>query len=199
MKRKKWLPDPNHPICCYPGCDRKVHVMRVISNDNSKKPIEVPSAYRVFRAVCKMHHEYNWNEKMKRRIDGVGLKTIKLLKKDYCENYDGHLGFKCCTKHDKSKINMMQETGVLESRKLDLDHKDGDHFNNDPSNIQTLCKSCHATKTHINGDSKYRGKNQFVGQKKKENFNCHPLGPNGTKPLKHINPSFFFKTTKEEK
>ena len=190
MKRRKWLSDPNHPICCYPGCNKKVHERGVRSSDDLKKPSEVPWAYKIYRAVCKMHHEYNWNKIIKRRIDMYST-NIKILKKDYCENYDGHLGFECCTQHDKTKINMMQETGVLESRKLDLDHKDGDHFNNDPSNIQTLCKSCHATKTHINGDSKYRGGNKYWGFPKRKKFNCHPKGPNGPKPLKTINHSFF--------
>jgi HNH endonuclease len=35
---------------------------------------------------------------------------------------------------------------------LDLDHIDGDHFNNDPSNLQTLCANCHRLKTHLNQD-----------------------------------------------
>ena len=34
---------------------------------------------------------------------------------------------------------------------LDVDHKDEDHLNNEPSNLQTLCKCCHS----------YKG-NQFV-------------------------------------
>ena len=35
---------------------------------------------------------------------------------------------------------------------LDIDHIDGDHSNNDPSNIQTLCANCHRLKTWLNGD-----------------------------------------------
>lgn len=30
---------------------------------------------------------------------------------------------------------------------LDVDHIDGDHSNNDPSNLQTLCANCHRLKT----------------------------------------------------
>lgn len=41
---------------------------------------------------------------------------------------------------------------------LELDHKDGDHFNNNLSNLQLLCPNCHAqTPT-------YRGRN--IGKKK---------------------------------
>lgn len=36
---------------------------------------------------------------------------------------------------------------------LDVDHIDGDRWNNDPSNLQTLCANCHRLKTHLNGDS----------------------------------------------
>jgi 5-methylcytosine-specific restriction endonuclease McrA len=36
---------------------------------------------------------------------------------------------------------------------LDVDHIDGDRFNNDPANLQTLCANCHRLKTHLAGDS----------------------------------------------
>jgi len=36
---------------------------------------------------------------------------------------------------------------------LDVDHIDGDRFNNDPVNLQTLCANCHRLKTHLAGDS----------------------------------------------
>ncbi len=53
-------------------------------------------------------------------------------KKDYCE----HCNFK--------PVHISQ---------LDVDHIDGDRYNNDPSNLQTLCANCHRLKTHLNGDS----------------------------------------------
>jgi len=53
-------------------------------------------------------------------------------KKDYCE----HCGFK--------PVHISQ---------LDVDHIDANRFNNDPSNLQTLCANCHRLKTHLNGDS----------------------------------------------
>jgi len=35
---------------------------------------------------------------------------------------------------------------------LDKDHIDGDHKNNDISNLQTLCANCHRLKTFLNKD-----------------------------------------------
>jgi len=35
---------------------------------------------------------------------------------------------------------------------LDVDHIDGNHSNNDQSNLQTLCANCHRLKTQINKD-----------------------------------------------
>ena len=35
---------------------------------------------------------------------------------------------------------------------LDVDHIDGDHKNNSPENLQTLCANCHRLKTFLNED-----------------------------------------------
>jgi 5-methylcytosine-specific restriction endonuclease McrA len=35
---------------------------------------------------------------------------------------------------------------------LDVDHIDGNHANDDPSNLQTLCANCHRLKTQVNAD-----------------------------------------------
>jgi 5-methylcytosine-specific restriction endonuclease McrA len=35
---------------------------------------------------------------------------------------------------------------------LDVDHIDGNHANNSPDNLQTLCANCHRLKTVLNGD-----------------------------------------------
>ncbi len=60
---------------------------------------------------------------------------VKAHKKDHCENPD-------CT------------SIILDSGQLDLDHKDGNRYNNTPENVQTLCKNCHAYKGKISGDYK---------------------------------------------
>lgn len=66
---------------------------------------------------------------------------IKPHKKNYCENIDGRLGFKCTST-------------IVDTCQLDLDHIDGNHFNNIPKNVQTICKNCHSVKSKINGDTK---------------------------------------------
>lgn len=76
----------------------------------------------------------------KKRIERPG---ITIHKKTYCENHDGHLGFDCPVPHDKWK-------GFESS--LDLDHLDGDHYNNIPENVRTYCKLCHGRKSLENGD-----------------------------------------------
>lgn len=38
------------------------------------------------------------------------------------------------------------------SCQLDVDHIDGNHANNDISNLQTLCANCHRLKTRVNKD-----------------------------------------------
>jgi len=35
---------------------------------------------------------------------------------------------------------------------LDVDHIDGNHKNNDVTNLQTLCANCHRLKTQLNND-----------------------------------------------
>jgi hypothetical protein len=60
-------------------------------------------------------------------------------RKDYCENIDGRLGFQCTTT-------------ITWDGMLDVDHIDGHYKNNDPLNLQTLCKCCHAYKTNLYKD-----------------------------------------------
>jgi hypothetical protein len=66
-------------------------------------------------------------------------------RKDYCENIDGRLGYTCTT----TIVHMIQ---------LDVDHKDGNHLNNKPRNLQTLCKCCHSYKGLIYEDYKSPGR-----------------------------------------
>ena len=61
-------------------------------------------------------------------------------RKDYCENaigkYKGWLPVPCSI----TKMFPMF---------LSVDHLDGDHKNNDPDNLMTLCHNCHQVKTWI--------------------------------------------------
>ena len=84
--------------------------------------------------ICEMHFG------IKHQVNGW---QYKVFRKDYCENIDGRLGFICTT----------TITDVIPKEcQLDADHIDGNPSNNVAENIQTLCKCCHAVKTHLNKD-----------------------------------------------
>ena len=78
---------------------------------------------------------------------GYGVGTYKEgvvpVRKTICDNADGRLGFPCATGGKE-----------LPSCMFDLDHIDGDHYNNVPDNLQTLDKCCHAEKSKREGDCK---------------------------------------------
>ena len=60
-------------------------------------------------------------------------------RKDYCENVDGRLGYKCTTT-------------IVYRGQLEVDHIDGNPYNHSKENLQTLCNCCHTYKTHISRD-----------------------------------------------
>ena len=62
-----------------------------------------------------------------------------------CSNTDGHLNWKCPT------------TGRLPKHMrlpTDLDHIDGNGWNNTSKNVEELCKTCHNLKGKVTGDNK---------------------------------------------
>jgi hypothetical protein len=81
-----------------------------------------------YHKLCSSHH------KAKYKIADWDYKTYR---KDYCENIDGRIGYKCTA------------TIVMDAQ-LTVDHKDGHNNNNQLINLQTLCFNCHAVKTIIN-------------------------------------------------
>lgn len=78
------------------------------------------------------------------RKRGITREGVKIHKKNYCENFDGHLNFDCPVKEKKTWKDFLES--------LDLDHIDGDHMNNKPSNVRTYCKLCHNKKSKHTGD-----------------------------------------------
>jgi len=63
-------------------------------------------------------------------------------KKQHCENIDGRLGFVC----------PVDPNWEFPNNVLHGDHIDGNHENNVPENIQTLCSICHHMKGLATGD-----------------------------------------------
>lgn len=111
------------PKCINIGCDNDVAV-RNWSNWS-------------FKTECSRCQRIRKNNQV---VEG-----ITIHKKKYCENIDGHLGFKCPVPNKENWIGF--EIGCL-----DLDHLDGNHYNNHIDNVKTYCKLCHNRKSIENGD-----------------------------------------------
>lgn len=107
-------------ICSVPGCGKKGQHMGRYGKDGQP--------YR--RAKCAKHHNIDYGMK-----NGAYIQH----RKDYCENVDGRLGYKCTS------------TIVWEGQ-LEVDHINGIHTDNRPENLQTLCSNCHSYKTYTNKD-----------------------------------------------
>ena len=108
----------------------------------------------VFRKVCRpcyktsIQNQNNGLFGVLLTADRLGISVTELVnarhpyrkyRKTYCENIDGRLGYKCTA--------TIHWDGML-----DVDHINGDPSNNDPKNLQTLCKCCHSYKTNISED-----------------------------------------------
>lgn len=112
------------PTCVNIGCENPVAL--------SKGKLIDPASKRILRTVCGDCHLASYGKKQLRQ-------GVVSHKKSYCENADGRLGVPCTATN-------------LNSAQLELDHIDGNHLNNDPSNVQTLCKNCHSKKSIQSGD-----------------------------------------------
>lgn len=87
---------------------------------------------RIYRTKCSAHHEMKSRNRSK----------YKAHKKDHCENIGKILGFECPTN------NLV----MVDRSMLTVDHIDGDHQNNDPTNLMTLDNCCSGFKTKKNKD-----------------------------------------------
>ena len=83
-----------------------------------------------YRDTCSMHHGLKYE---------IGRYEYLKHRKDYCENIDGRLGYTCTAT-------------IIWNGQLQVDHIDGNHNNNTPINLQTLCANCHQYKSFINKD-----------------------------------------------
>lgn len=126
--------------CCEHGCDKPR-----ARNGYSKNG--TPS----FKKRCSAHNKQHFAKL-------AGFETVnqwensfhpyKKFRKDYCENTDGRLGFKCTTT-------------ITMSAMLQVDHIDGNPSNNQPENLQTLCACCHVHKTMTNKDYATPGRKSY--------------------------------------
>jgi 5-methylcytosine-specific restriction endonuclease McrA len=93
--------------------------------------------------VCKICNKRNATRDSARCIKckSKGQKYIDKQRQRF-NPYRKHLGDKCI------------KCGFIPEHKcqLDIDHIDGNHSNNDLSNLQTLCANCHRLKTETEKD-----------------------------------------------
>lgn len=104
------------PKCQIKGCDNYA--------DNA--------GYGKYHKLCSSHHKGKYL---------MGDWRYKQHRKDFCENVDSRLGFKCTT------------TILAPNWQLEVDHKDGDNYNDEVDNLQTLCACCHKYKTMLNEEN----------------------------------------------
>ena len=139
----------NHPACSTPGCYSGRAVLDW--HWTSGKP--------VYRSVCNQCHNANTALKYAKKTGAIWVESVadvcahkegfnstsewrnakhpyRQFRKDYCENIDQRLGYTCTT-------------SIVWDGQLDVDHIDEDPTNNEPDNLQTLCKCCHAYKSNI--------------------------------------------------
>ena len=123
-QRKFWDAGKTLPICVNMGCDNVVTV---------REWKQLPS----IKGEC--------TRCINARKKGLEILGVKIHKKDFCENIDSHLGFKCLVKEPKVWLQFLES--------LDLDHVDGNHFHNNPKNVKTYCCICHGRKSLKEGDT----------------------------------------------
>jgi hypothetical protein len=134
--KEKFFSEGNQlPICVNDGCDKNV-LVREWKNWSFKSECSRCTTAR-------KEKRYNERDGMKYityRGKEIG---VTIHKKTYCENIDEKLGFVCPVPRDG---------WVGFQNSLDLDHLDGNHYNNVPGNVKTFCKLCHGRKSLENGD-----------------------------------------------
>lgn len=122
INKEDWLAKGKEiPTCVSLGCDNDVIVR--------------DWKYYSFKHLC--------SDCTRRIREGLPPREgVTFLKKDYCENRDGRLGFQC----------PVVENFVFPNSVLHGDHVNGNHADNRPENVQTLCCICHHLKGLHAGD-----------------------------------------------
>jgi hypothetical protein len=111
------------PECVNIGCDREAAIRDVKASGSI--------SFHNMCGRCKRQHERG-----EPLDDG-----ITNIRETVCGNSDGHLGWDCPVAYEEH-----------DSYQFILDHIDGDHTNNDPENLHTLCRFCDAEKSKQAGD-----------------------------------------------
>lgn len=134
----------DRPDCQTPGCGKPAALVQDLqggwanwrkwcSSCHNKRTAKKHGFSRISQVVAKNAGFANETEYLN------SIHPYRKHRKDYCENIDRRLGFKCTTT-------------IAWDGMLDVDHKNGRPDDNRPRNLQTLCKCCHAYKTNVMKD-----------------------------------------------
>lgn len=82
-----------------------------------------------------------------------GMGTIKKVYSHHRDTHCEHCGYTPLTDERVQSQEDPKIRNRLARTLLTVDHIDGNHENNSPENLQTLCTVCHAIKTVVNGDT----------------------------------------------
>ena len=129
------------PICTIPKCKNDCQFMGTYSAAGNPR----------FRKYCtQCHIERQANKKGQTTTEWINaMHPYRKHRKEYCENRDGRLGYKCNYK-------------IRFSGQLQVDHINGKPIDDRPKNLQTLCANCHIFKTFNKGDNKSHGRKYFT-------------------------------------
>ena len=131
---------PNGKRCNWPGC----------CNEAVDTSLPVVSKTK----HCIKHHLRKMSGRVstqwKRDSYREHLKPVcKMSGRRWCDVYkDVKAGFEYLGK-EYTRVDLVRRT----CQQFDVDHIDGNHYNNHPSNLQTLLKTMHKLKTDVMGDA----------------------------------------------
>ena len=186
QRRKQYFEGDLPMMCEYPGCEK-----HALIDSCSKTKIRFWAKSELLRKlynkvdgyVCSRHREllmaenkqmsnFYYQDKIRKNESRAPRKFVR----EYCENRDGRLGFKCTTTlppPDLIKKTLQASDPYADGycrAWLDVDHIDGNSANNDIKNLQTLCKVCHSFKTLKCRDMESPGRKAIRDQKKARNL-----------------------------
>lgn len=135
----------NYRMCKVVGCNNPGHDISKTKHKLQGKILRRPLCkqhYYETLAVKKGMNPEDWRN---------SYQEYRYNMKNYCENVDGRLGFKCTT------------TIILYHGMLENDHKNGVPFDDNPANMQTLCSCCHKYKSNVFKDYATIGRKGLKG------------------------------------
>ena len=92
-------------------------------------------------------------EHQKKLSDYDGLASVKKPYTQYRKSSCERCGYDPAQDTDILALTDVKLRNSAIRAALSVDHIDGNHDNDSPENLQTLCQNCHSIKTILNGDN----------------------------------------------